>query len=194
MGNMALIGLQAGAQAFQGIAAKQGGDADAAALREDARLTELQGNLDALEAGHESRARIGEMIAAMGGDPTSGSNADIIMQSQVERQFELLNLRYNAGSKARDLRYKASQAKAAGRNAMIGGFINAGASALGAYQGTQDRAAILKAIGRERSAQLPGRIPVPGTGAGSLAPFADGDASWFSPVNRQPLGAGRYGY
>jgi hypothetical protein len=171
MSNMAMLGLQAFAPLAGGIADNSAARAQGAALDEDARRTELQGNLDAAEASRESRSQLGEMIAAMGGDPTSGSNADIIYQSQIERQYELLNLRYGAASKADSLRSEARQSRAAGRNALFGGIVNAGVAALGGYQDLKDRGEERAARKRLYSAQNSGQIAVPRTtttGGGGL--------------------------
>ena len=177
-------GLAAAGPFFNGIAGAKAGNAEARALREDARLSEFQGNLDAAEAARESRAALGEMIAASSGDPGSGSTADLIYEGRIARQYGLMNIRYGAATKAADLRSKASQAKAAGRNALIGGVINAGASALGAYQGQKDRAETMRMTKQLYSHQLSGHIgvpKVPSTGPGTLMPTADGRRSAFDP-------------
>lgn len=130
----------------------------ARADRENARRTELQGEYDVLQTIRDERAVSGDAIAAMASSGFAlgtGSAADLIRQNAVEREMDILNIRYAANQDATNLRTQAADKKRAARGAIISGVLNA------ASQGAQGASAI-KSQGRldaqvivERQSRLP---------------------------------------
>jgi hypothetical protein len=159
-----LIGLQSvggliGGAQQQGQYRRQG-----AVLDENARLTELQGNLDASEAARASRREEGEIAAALAGMGTmggTGSSEDIMYQTALEREYELMNIRFGAAQEAAALRTQARQARSAGKAALVNGVLGAATSAIAGVRDLKNDKQARADLERIRSAQLPGRIPVP---------------------------------
>jgi hypothetical protein len=186
-----LIGLQTAGGLMSAGQSYAQGKQQGAVLDENARLTEMQGNLDATEARHASRAQEGEIAAALAGMGTmggTGSGEDILYQTALEREYELMNIHFNAGQQARGLRDQASQARSAGKAAALNGVLGAAANAIAGVHTLKNDKAERSSVERKRSAQLPGRIPVPvhlqGSG-GTLMPPQDG-------ARRSPFGVIRY--
>lgn len=132
------IGLQAGSQIYGGIEESRGLKAEARTLEENARLTERDGAFAAVDAYRASRMQMGEDIAALassGGVTAAGSGGDILAAASIERELEVMNIRYEAGQEARGLRQQAKDRRRAAKGAIIGGVLGAASSALsGAMQ------------------------------------------------------------
>lgn len=69
-----------------------------------------------------------------------GTNADLLHQSEVEAEFESLNIRYEGDLEARGLlaqadtfRTQATNARRAAKGAKMGGLLGAGAAAISGY-------------------------------------------------------------
>lgn len=158
-----LIGLQAASSLMGGVAEDRSARAQAAALDENARLTETQGNVDALAAMRKMRMEDGAMLAdaaAGGGMAMAGSVGDLLYANGVQRSLEAANIRASAASRASGMRAQASEARARGRAAIYGGVFRAGAGALMGIRDQHNQAKLDAAIGRQRVQQL-GTIPVP---------------------------------
>lgn len=160
------IGLMVASQAVQTVGEVRGANAEARGYRENARLTELQGEYDVLGALRKSRMEQGASVAdaaASGGSIGSGSVADIIYQNSVERQMEALNIRAGAAGQASGLRSQAAQAKARGRAAIVKGVFRAGAAVLGGIKDQKNQDRLAGQVSTERAGQLQplGTIPLP---------------------------------
>lgn len=134
-----LIGALAVAQVAGGFmkAADQRGNARV--LRENARQAETAGAMEATEIRNQERAASGEMIAQQGGSGIelgSGSPLDALRQNAVNREMDVLNVRYNAGRQAAGYRSQAASMKRQATGSMLGGFVGAGTTILtGAQMG-----------------------------------------------------------
>lgn len=141
-----IIGMQAASALIGGAEDTKQGNAEAAALNENARRTELQGNIDGLTNLRETRMEDGAMSvanASAGVGAGSGSIGDILYANARARWESSMNIQASANAEAKEYRGQAKQAKKRGQAAMIGGIMQAGAAALGgmgkesAYQKTQ---------------------------------------------------------
>jgi hypothetical protein len=164
----ALIGSQAFQSIAGGISANNQSRAQARALDENARLTDLQGEYDVLSALRKSRMEDGAMLAEAaaggggGGAGAGGSMADILYANAVQRQMEALNIRNAAANQARGLRAQASQARADGRAAIFNGVARAGAAVISGIENKRASDRLSVQAGRERAPIQPlGTIPVP---------------------------------
>lgn len=132
------IGLQAGSQLYGGIEESRGLKAEARALDENARLTERDGAMAAVDSYRASRLQMGEDMAALagsGGITAASSGSDILAASAIERELEVMNIRFEAGQEATGLRAQAKQRRKDAKGAIIGGVLGAASSALnGAMQ------------------------------------------------------------
>ncbi|HEV2746411.1 MAG TPA: hypothetical protein VGW34_03825 [Allosphingosinicella sp.] len=165
------IGLMVASSLMQGVAEQDALDAGAAADLENARRAELGGALEEEAVRRRERAVSGEAIAALAGNGVAigtGSALDLVRQNAIEREYDVLNRRYAAGSEAASLRTAAAQKKEAGRFALFGGVLRAGAAALTGIGEARNGAAIAEAEARRRAAQLPGgqQLPVPNSLSG----------------------------
>lgn len=172
-----LIGLQAASAIAGGLAENSAARREARQLNENARQTELQGEIDVLTAMRKSRMEDGAMAAdaAAGGQQGigSGSIADMIYANARERQMEALSIRASAQSEAKGYRAQASAAKARGRNAIIGGVFRAGAATLMGIRDQRNQAKVDAATAAGRAAdrappQKLGSIPIPRSGSVSV--------------------------
>lgn len=165
----AIIGSQAISAIGGGIAGLQAGNAEAAALNENARLEELNGNEDALARFRQSRIEEGAALAgaAAGGTSVgSGSIADLVYANAAAREHERLTVVHQAKLRASGIRQQASQAKSEGRSALFRGVFRAGAAALtgiskNAAANKLDAATSRKQNSNLRRKQPLGAIPLP---------------------------------
>lgn len=130
----------------------------ARADRENARRTELQGEIDVLQTRRDERAITGDAISAMASSGFAlgtGSAADLIRQNGLERESEILNIRYAANQEATGLRSQAADKKRAARSAIIGGVLNAAAQGAQGYAGITNQGRIDAQADRERQSRLP---------------------------------------
>lgn len=157
--------VSAGASALQMVGSIMGAADQASALRrsaradrENARRSELQGEIDVLQTRRDERAISGDAIAAMASSGFAlgtGSAADLIRQNAIEREVEIGNIRYAANQEATGLRQQAADKKRAARSAIIGGVLQAGAQAAGAVAGANNQGRLDAQTGRERQSRLP---------------------------------------
>lgn len=130
----------------------------ARADRENARRTELQGEIDVLQTRKDERAASGDAIAAMASSGFAlgtGSAADLIRQNAIEREVEIGNIRYQANQDATSLRQQAADKKRAARSAIIGGVLNAASQGASAAAGIQRQGRIDAQTEAERTSRLP---------------------------------------
>lgn len=152
-------GLQAATAMFDAKSQSNAYKAEAAVDKENARLDLLQGAVESEDIRRRGRAVQGEAIAALaegGGDVSGMSARDLIYQNSLEIEYAKMNARYSAGQQARGELMKAEAARKAARNAMIGGFLRAGAAAISGASAMSNSAAT-------RSAMFPGgqKLPMP---------------------------------
>lgn len=132
IGTFAQVGigiLSAGAAVFQGIAAKQNAEAQAAREELNARLEETNGLQRDTIAREELAATLGSIRAARGGRGLTSPTALSFLQEADERlssdrTVELLNSRQRAA----DRRQSARQLRRQGRISLISGVSQAGLS------------------------------------------------------------------
>lgn len=150
----------------------------ARADRENARRAELQGEIDVLQTIRDERQASGAAIAIMGDSGFAlgtGSAADLIRQNGLERETEILNIRYAANQEATGLRQQAADKKRAARSAIIGGVLNAAA------QGAQGASAINGQMRLDQQAATERASRLSRTSTGLPKPRATG----LGPVARQ---------
>lgn len=171
------IGLQAGSQLYGGIEESRGLRAEARALDENARLTERDGAMAAVDAYRASRLQMGEDMAALagsGGITSASSGGDIIAASAIERELQVMNIRYSAGQEAKGLRAQAKDRRRAAKGAIIGGVLGAAASAVQGAMQMRSQARVEGMNAATRAGQRSGYgipIPTPGSmGAGLVDP------------------------
>ncbi|HEX8400524.1 MAG TPA: hypothetical protein VF628_02345 [Allosphingosinicella sp.] len=163
---IAAVAMTVGSSVMGAAGEKSAYDAGARADLENARRTELDGALAEEAIRRQGRAVQGEAIAALGangGRIGTGSALDLLWQNQVEIEYDVLNRRYSASSEATSLRAAAAQKKKAGKFALIGGLMRAGAQALTGIGDVQNAAASAATSARLRTARLPGgqSLPIP---------------------------------
>ncbi len=191
--------LPAAAMALQAVGQVYGAVEENKALRrvataedENARLTELQGALDATGGLRESRQAMGADLAAMGsgGAALGGSITDMIVAQSIEAQMSALNTRFAAAGEAKQARQRASDARRAGKAALIKGVLGAAGTALQGASDIRQSGRLNATRAKSRAASIPGNgtsrtskggIPVPRA-------FSGGGGSYSGTT-----AAGRYG-
>lgn len=127
------MGLMVASSIFKGVTEHNALNADAKVDDENARRSVLDGALQGEEIRRQERAVSGEAVAAMGANGVAigtGSALDLLRQNAVEREYDVLNKRYAAGTQADAYRAQAKQKRKAGTFALFGGLLNAGSAAL----------------------------------------------------------------
>lgn len=128
------LAMQAVGTVVQGIGANAEHRAAARADAENGRLSLLAGNRDIEDIMRQAREQAGEALTELGGSGVlvgTGTAADIIAQSAVERDRDIATRREQAlGERANYLR-KAKDERAAGRNALITSAFTGAAQVLG---------------------------------------------------------------
>lgn len=92
------------------------------------------GESQAMRVRAQARNAMGGQIAAQfsnGFEGGTGSALDFLAESQVQATLDMLELRRQAGSKARSLKSQASMARTQGWFDLVGGLIGAGSAAKG---------------------------------------------------------------
>lgn len=134
---------------------------------ENARRAELEGAYREEAIRRRGRAVSGEAIAALGANGVavgSGSAQDLLFQNALEAEYDALGTRYSAATEAYGLRRSAASKRAAGKMALIGGLMRAGAQAASGMQDISSAAAAAKDAEIVRAARFPGApsLPMPG--------------------------------
>lgn len=158
-----LMAVQAAGQLFQGFSANKEARAAARVDEENARLTSLQGEQEAMDTRREERGIAGDMLAAMAGGGTllDGSNGDLLAQSAYQREVEIFNIRSKRAAEARNLMSAAKDKRRSGRNALIGAGFSAVSTVLGGVSDIRRDRLLASQGARERGATLTGSIKVP---------------------------------
>ena len=163
------LGLSVASKVASGIAEHGQLRASARADDENARLAELDGARQVEQTRRDARASDGAALVAQamnGGGVGGGSALDLLEQSAKEREFAILNTRYQADGQARGLQLQAKQKRSAATGALIGGLLGAGAQALTGISQMRDAGAVRSARGALSGGST---MPVPvGRGQWSL--------------------------
>lgn len=127
--------VDAGGNILKGVAAFGAGNANAAALRGQARMARDQGYRDEEAQRREASLLAGSQAAAaaQAGGGTGGTVAGVIEQSAVMAELDALNIRYGASNRARGLLAEASAAKRQGIGGLVKGSFLAGGDLLKGY-------------------------------------------------------------
>ena len=160
----AAIAMQAAGSLMQGIEANKAARGQARVDEENARLSILDGEQQALQTSHDERMQAGLQLtdlADAGVQLGTGSAADVLAESAYQRELEILNIRTRATRQANNLYQDAADKRAAGRSALIGGMFGAAASALKGVADTRAQRTTAASIGRVNSAVAGGSPPVP---------------------------------
>lgn len=119
---------------IQGVGGFVAGRKNAANLEAQAIEERNAGETQAMRVRAQARHAIGGQIAAQfsnGFEGGTGSALDWLAESQVQATLDMLELRRQAGSKARSLKSSASMARTQGWFDLVGGLAGAGAAAKG---------------------------------------------------------------
>lgn len=161
------LGVQTIGGVMQGIGAKKDADRAAAVDMENARLSVLGGEQDVAQILRDERMMAGEAIAGLagaGGGLATGTAGDLIAESAMQKDREIMARRQQAQAERRNYEQAAKDKKAAGRNALVGSLFNAAAGALSGVSNIQAGNRVSMAAAAERRVQLGGSI-VAGDGA-----------------------------
>jgi hypothetical protein len=182
------MALAAAGSLIGGIEENGALNAAARADLENARLTTLQGELDAQDTRREERlaAGAGLAMAAGGGEALgTGTIADLFEQSALNREMDIANLRVQAAGEAKNLTDAAKAKRKAAKFALIKGIIGAGSAVASGVNANKNNAAISAASARDRASQAGplgrGLMPGLGTYGGTYSGTRDG------PFRRKPI-------
>ncbi|WP_016745739.1 hypothetical protein [Rhizorhabdus wittichii] len=145
MGQAMAIGgkvLQAGGSIFGGIAANKAAKAEARQMETQAGLERATSQREAMEERRQARllnSRALAVAAASGGGADDPSVVNLMADIDGEGAYRALTALYEGETEARGLEAQAKARRKEGKNAKIAGFINAGASLLGAGSSLKER-------------------------------------------------------
>ncbi|MBM4071992.1 MAG: hypothetical protein FJ271_24160 [Planctomycetes bacterium] len=124
--------LSAGSFLQQGAAEKASARYNAALYERTAQLAEQKAQFDETRHRRLAALRMGQNRAALGdsGVTMSGSALEIFESNAAQEELDALMIKWNATNQVSDLMSNARLERAKGRNALVGGFLGAGASAL----------------------------------------------------------------
>lgn len=135
---LGLTALQAGAQVAGGIGARNSAYAASRVDEENARLAVLQGEYDASDIMRQERRDAGQALVDLAGSGVlvgEGSARDILEQSAIQREIDVLRARRAAYGEARNYQQQAADTRAAGRASLVNGLFGAVSTAV---QGARD--------------------------------------------------------
>lgn len=127
------LAMMAASQVIGGIQKNSAARAAATVDDQNAQLSLLDGEQQALQTRRDERQQAGDMIAQQGGSGIeigSGTAGDLIAESAYQRELEILNIRTKATRQANNLYQDAADKRAAGKAAIINGVFGAAASAI----------------------------------------------------------------
>jgi hypothetical protein len=153
----AFAGVQIGAALFGGFQQRGAKRAEARGLEENGRLTLLEGEQQVTNTVHDERQAAGIDLAGLAESGValgSGTAADLIRQSAIEREIEIGNIRAQAQGKAAQYYQAGADARAEGNAALIGGVLQAGAIGLNAAMGSGTQGKLDRQALKVRTAQL----------------------------------------
>lgn len=165
------LGLSAATSVFEGFSESQGLKAQAGILDSNAKAAQLDGAYSREDIRRRGRAVQGEAIAAsadLAGSVGGGSIQDLLFQNALETEYAAQSATYQADRQAAGLRSEAAAKRKAAKNAMIGGFLRAGASALTGAANISNQGKVDAARQQRQEAYFPGgqRLPMPTYGGG----------------------------
>lgn len=130
--------VSAASSIIGGFAAQSQADAQAGALRQQAKTEAQIANAEEERIRRANRADLGRQRAAIAQAGTggfSGSALDVIRDSTVNAELDALAARFRGQSRSHALRTQAAFTEQEGKNALFGGFIGAGTSLLSGASG-----------------------------------------------------------
>jgi hypothetical protein len=154
--SIGLMAVKAVGGVVQGISQQKAYNAAAAVDDQNSSNALTQGAFDQLDIEKRLRATQGEALAATAGNGVevgTGSALDLLKQNAVNAQMDILSRKYEAALTAKNYSDKAAGERKAGRGALFGGILNAGASILTGMQGMGDQSAESSAANRQYLAQ-----------------------------------------
>lgn len=127
--------ISASGAVTQGLDASAAGNANAAALGQQAHVAQSQGYADEQTQRRQSAQVLGEQAAAIAqaGGGTGGTSAKVAEQSGINAELDALNIRYGGTMKASGLMAQAAAAKAQGRAGLVQSGFLAGSNLLKGY-------------------------------------------------------------
>ncbi|ARS27612.1 hypothetical protein [Sphingomonas sp. KC8] len=166
-----IMALQAAGPIMQGQADYKAGMANARAADANAQQAEVSGVMEEAEIRRRSRMAQGDAISEMGAGGIqlgTGTALEVLRESAINAEFDVLASRYTSSSQARAYRADASASRSAAKSARIGGFLRAGAAVLSgsSAMGNASKLAGASAASRGSSLQMP--LPVGSTSAGNF--------------------------
>lgn len=127
----AATAASAGASIMQGQAQKQAADFNARVAEQNAVIARQQGQADAERHDRMTRLRRGAAVASAGGSGvTLDSFDDLLADSAMQEELDRLTIIHNADLAARGFTNTATLDRAAGRQAVIGGYTSAAGALL----------------------------------------------------------------
>lgn len=119
----------------QGVDAHAAGNANGAALGQQAHVAQSQAYADEQTQRRQSNQVLGEQAAAIAqaGGGMGGTSAKVAEQSGISAELDALNIRYGGTMKASGLMAQAQAEKAQGRSALVQSGFLAGANLLKGY-------------------------------------------------------------
>lgn len=159
---MSFMAVAAGAQAIGGL---MGAAEESRSLKQSARIDEensrrtlLSGEEQVFQTIRDERMVSGEAIAAGGSsgfELGTGSAADIIRQNGIERETEILNIRYQARGEADDLIRSAREKRRAAKGAIVKGIFGAVATGAKFASDRDTQKKVSERAERERQSKIP---------------------------------------
>jgi len=132
---IAAVGLKAGGDIWGGVNTRNALRHQATTLNSQARLEEEAAAFNASQTARKFDELLGEqhLSTAVSGVEEEGSVLDIFKKTIQDKQISVEHIIADGRNRANALRNQARQAKKAGRNALISGFLSAGGSAASAF-------------------------------------------------------------
>jgi len=122
----------------KGVGGFQAGKANAYAARAEARAATQEGVAQEADIRAQARRAAGEAVAAIGangGGLGTGSALDLLRETALESGLDLLRVRRGAANKAMGLEAQAKNYRRQGAFDLVGGLLQAGATAADAAGG-----------------------------------------------------------
>jgi len=151
------LAMQAAGGIVNGIETNRAARAQANVDEENARLSILDGEQQALATAKDARMAAGAQLAGLAADGVAlgtGTASDLLAESIYQGELEKMNIRTRATRQAANLQQQADDRRKAGRAALIGGIFGAAASAI---KGVSD----IRAQRTVSQAQQNSRVPRP---------------------------------
>ena len=138
MGFLAGLGIAAsiGGSLLSGLSGRKAGKQSAKDAKENARLELEKLRRDTLTQLHEQAYERGAFRVSAGGSGLDTSSfSDLFDSNEILNQLDLENLKFNSALIQRGFERDRRNANQQAKNALLGGFINAGTSLLGGLGG-----------------------------------------------------------